>query len=357
MQALRTLQQTAGATLGQTGIPFSFGNDAAAFTAAKESVALIDRSHWGVIELSGDDRLRFIHNQTTNAFQQRQPGEGCDTVFVTSTARTIDLVTAYIAEDAVLLVTSPGQEQRLMDWMDRYIFPADKVELKNLTETIAVFSLVGPESEALLGQCGIALEADAAYGHHHRVEMDEVELRVAKGSGLALAGYTLLMPAEGADKVWAALTAAGAVPAGESLWNQLRIQTGRPQPGTELTEDYNPLEAGLWHSIAFDKGCYIGQETIARLNTYQGVKQQLWGIRLSAPVKPGTPILADGDKVGTLTSILETADGPTGLGYIRTKAGGAGLQVTVGEAEGTVVDVPFLSRGYLAEQSPETQVC
>jgi folate-binding Fe-S cluster repair protein YgfZ len=186
MQALRTLQQTAGATLGETGIPTSFGNDAAAFTAAQESAALIDRSHWGVIELSGDDRLRFIHNQTTNAFQQRQPGEGCDTVFVTSTARTIDLVTAYMTEDAVLLVTSPGQDQRLMDWMDRYIFPADKVTLKNLTATVAVFSVVGPGSETLLGKCGIALESAAAYGHHHQVELDGVEVRVAKGewSGL-----------------------------------------------------------------------------------------------------------------------------------------------------------------------------
>jgi folate-binding protein YgfZ len=349
MQALRTLQQTAGATLGETGIPTSFGNDAAAFTAAQESAALIDRSHWGVIELSGDDRLRFIHNQTTNAFQQRQPGEGCDTVFVTSTARTIDLVTAYMTEDAVLLVTSPGQDQRLMDWMDRYIFPADKVALKNLTATVAVFSVVGPGSETLLGKCGIALESAAAYGHHHQVELDGVEVRVAKGGGLASEGYTLLVPADGADTVWAALTATGAVPAGETVWNRLRIQAGRPQPGTELTEDYNPLEAGLWHSISFEKGCYIGQETIARLNTYQGVKQQLWGIQLSAPVEPGSPIQVDDDKVGTITSILATADGPIALGYIRTKAGGAGLQVTVGEAKGTVVDVPFLARGYLAE--------
>jgi hypothetical protein len=87
------------------------------------------------------------------------------------------------------------------------------------------------------------------------------------------------------------------------------------------------------------------------------VKQQLWGIQLSTVAEPGTPILVGDDKVGILTSILQTAAGPVGLGYIRTKAGGAGLQVTVGKAEGTVVDVPFLSRGYLAEQNPETQVC
>jgi len=353
MQALRTLQQTTGATLTDTGIPASFGHDAAALAAARTGVALVDRSHWGVIELAGDDRLRFIHNQTTNTFEQRQPGEGCDTVFVTSTARTLDLATAYITPDKVLLVTSPGQDQRLMDWMDRYLFPADQVTLKNLTDTMAVFSLVGPASQSLLATLGLDLGPDAVYGQHRVGSLNDARVRIARGSGLALEGYTLLVEAEAAASLWSALTAAGAIPAGETLWHQLRIQNGRPLPGAELTEDYNPLEAGLWQSISFDKGCYIGQETIARLNTYQGVKQQLWGIQLSAPVEPGTPLRVDGDKVGTLTSVLDTPEGPMALGYIRTKAGGAGLKVAVGEAEGTVVEVPFLSRGYLANPSPE----
>jgi folate-binding protein YgfZ len=347
VQALRKTQQAAGASLNDAEVPSSFGNDVAALQAAKSGIALVDRSHWGVIELSGNDRLRFIHNQTTNTFLNRQPGEGCDTVFVTSTARTIDLVTAYVTDDALLLITSPGQDQRLIDWMDRYIFPADKVNPKNLTAETAVFSLIGPESATLLSSLGIDEPEDTRPGQHWRADVNGVSVRVAVGSGLALDGYTLLMAVDHANQVWTALTEAGAVPAGEAVWNQLRIQQGRPIPAAELTDDYNPLEAGLWHTISFDKGCYIGQETIARLNTYQGVKQQLWGIQLSSVVEPGTPILAGDDKVGTLTSVLETADGPMGLGYIRTKAGGIGLAVTVGEAQGTVVAVPFLSRGYL----------
>ncbi|KAB1991038.1 CAF17-like 4Fe-4S cluster assembly/insertion protein YgfZ, partial [Haemophilus parainfluenzae] len=103
-----------------------------------------------------------------------------------------------------------------------------------------------------------------------------------------------------AAPLWSALVEAGAVPAGELIWQQLRIQQGRPMPGAELTQDYNPLEAGLWQTISFDKGCYIGQETIARLNTYRGVKQQLWGIRLQGPAAPGSPILVEGEKEGTL---------------------------------------------------------
>lgn len=346
-QTLRDLQQRQGATFSPEDVPATFGS-AAGLEAVETGVALFDRSHWGVLQMSGGDRLRFIHNQTTNTFTQRQPGEGCDTVFVTSTARTIDLTTVYLTDETLLILTSPGQDQRLMDWMDRYIFPADQVSLANLTGNMAVFSLVGPGSAAVLGGLGVKLEADWPTAHHHSVNLGGVTLRLAVGSGLALAGYTLLMPTEDAASVWQHLTNAGVIPAGESLWQQLRVQQGRPAPGHELTEDYNPLEAGLWEAISFDKGCYIGQETIARLNTYQGVKQQLWGIQLSGMVDPGEAIFAGHEKVGLLTSVVEMPGGLRGLGYIRTKAGGAGLAVSIGAAKGVVLDLPYLARGYLA---------
>ncbi|WP_026072278.1 YgfZ/GcvT domain-containing protein [Nodosilinea nodulosa] len=346
MQALRALQQSQGATLNSEGIPISF-NTAAALEALSKGAALVDRSHWGVIQMDGGDRLRFIHNQTTNTFTQRQPGEGCDTIFVTSTARTIDLSTIYVTEESLLILTSPGQDQRLINWMDRYIFPADQVSLANLTGEMAVFSLIGAGSADILKKLGISVDSNLPYAHHQSFSLGDVSLRLAVGCGLALPGYTLLLPMEAADSVWLRLTHGGAVPAGESLWQQLRVQQGRPAPDHELTEDYNPLEAGLWQAISFDKGCYIGQETIARLNTYQGVKQQLWGIQLSQLASPGALLYAADEKVGLLTSAVDTPNGPLGLGYIRTKAGGAGLEVTTGGAKGLVVDVPFLTRGYL----------
>lgn len=121
MQELRNIQEAAGATI-QEGIVVSFGNEKDALLAAKKGVALCDRTHWGRILVSDDDRLRFLHNQTTNDIQSLKPGTGCDTVFVSSTARTIDLVTAYILEDAVLLLVSPNRREYLLQWMDKYIF-------------------------------------------------------------------------------------------------------------------------------------------------------------------------------------------------------------------------------------------
>lgn len=343
---LQEIQGRAGATfesVAESRVPVSFGNDAAAIQAARQGVALVDLSHWGLLKISDDDRLRFLHNQSTNDFQGLQPGQGCDTVFVTSTARTIDLATAYVTEDAVLLLVSPNRRQRLMEWLDRYIFPMDRVELADLSRESAIFSLIGAESDTLLAKLGIQIPIGEADASHRQLKLGDLDVRIAVGSGLALPGYTLITTTMEAAKLWQTLITAGAMPMGDRMWERLRIEQGRPVPDRELTEDYNPLEAGLWQTISFNKGCYIGQETIARLNTYKGVKQQLWGVRLQAPAEPGTAITLDGDKVGKLTSVTETDQGLFGLAYIRSKAGGVGLQVQVGEVEGEIVAVPFVT--------------
>jgi folate-binding protein YgfZ len=343
MQDLRDSQVATGASVID-GIAVSFGNEKEALVAAREGVALCDRTHWGRILVSDDDRLRFLHNQSTNDFQSLKPGTGCDTVFVSSTARTIDLATAYVLEDVVLLLVSPKRREYLLQWLDKYIFFADKVKLKDISNDTATFSLIGPESQRIVKELGAGEIINQAYGNHQLFKLEDIEFRIAVGSGLTIPGYTLIMATEFAAKLWKKLIDLGAVPLGEKGWEQLRITQGRPIPDQELTDDYNPLEAGLWQTISFSKGCYIGQETIARLNTYKGVKQQLWGISLAAPVEVGSAITLGDEKVGKLTSFTTTEQGYFGLGYVRTKAGGEGLKVRVGEVEAEVVEVPFLTR-------------
>jgi folate-binding protein YgfZ len=345
-QDLHHLQAGAGATfeeIGSATVPVSFGNDSAALEAAGTGVSVCDRSHWGRIQVSDADRQTFLHNQSTNDIKGLQPGQGCDTVFVTSTARTLDLASVYVTEETLLLLVSPNRCQKLLEFLDRYIFFADRVKLTNLTTTTTTFSLIGPQSDTLLDKLGAGELIGQPYGSHALFPIGDSEVRVAVGSGLATPGYTLFVAAEAAANLWQQLVHLSAVPLGDRVWEQLRIQQGRPVPDHELTEDYNPLEAGLWQTISFNKGCYIGQETIARLDTYKGVKQQLWGIQLDAPMPAGSPITLGDDKVGVLTSSIPLGQQAFGLGYIKTKAGGAGLQVQVGTAQGEVVPVPFLT--------------
>ncbi|TAE60566.1 MAG: folate-binding protein [Nostocales cyanobacterium] len=317
--------------------------DKIAIQAVNSGVVVCDRSHWGRIKVSDDDRLRFLHNQSTNDFQRLKAGEGCDTVMVTSTARTIDLVTGYILDDAVLLLVSPHRREFLMQWLDRYIFFADKVTLTDVTQETATLSLIGPESDAIVDKLGAGALIGQPIGNHILVD----HTIFAVGSGLTNPGYTLISPVAEKPKLWEKILEFGAMELSEGAWETLRILQGRPVPDAELTDDYNPLEVGLWQTVSFNKGCYIGQETIARLNTYKGVKQNLWGICLSSPAEPGTVITIGEEKVGKLTSYTATPNGHFGLGYIRTKAGGVGLKVQVGDSLGEVVSVPFVSHEYI----------
>jgi len=310
---------------------------------ARQQVGIYEQSHSGMIELTGEDRLQFLHNQTTNEIKSLKPGQGCQAVFVNATGRTLDLATVYVTAEKVLLLVSEKRTQFLMEWLDRYLFPMDRVTLNNVSETYTIYTLMGENSPALMEELGVEMVLEQPFATHEMIKIHEIPVRLAVGTEIALPGYSAIVASEYASALQDTLTNAGAVPISKAVWQELSLEQGRPLPDYELTEEYNPLEAGLWKAISFDKGCYIGQETIARLNTYQGVKQRLWGLRLSQRVDPETPITLDGKKVGKLTRVLETETGVKGLGYIRTKAGGEGLKVVVGDAEAEVIAVPFLT--------------
>jgi tRNA-modifying protein YgfZ len=347
MTNLKLIQANHGAIFDTEGnIPLSFGNDRIAIPSARSGVAIYDSSHWGKIIVGDRDRLRFLHNQSTGSFEGRKSGEGCETVFVTSTARTIDLATALILDEEVLLIVSPNRRKYLFDWLDRYIFFADRVTLEDIGDRTASFTLMGTESQTILKQLGCPDISGLPKFAHLLCQIDGIETRIVIGNELHLPGYQLICDRDRAGALWQRLTELGAMPLGENAWEILRIEQGRPKPDAELTEDYNPLEVGLWENIFFDKGCYIGQETIARLNTYRGVKQCLWGIKLAASVQVGTALMLEGEKVGVLTSCTETDRGIFGLGYVRVKAGGVGLKVWLDDVDGEIVDLPFVRHEY-----------
>lgn len=343
LEAISILQQDAGGTLAKVGdrvIPLTFPTDDRALAAAHAGVALHDRSHWGCLEFCGEERLEFLHGQTTNDVKSLQPGQGCDTCVVTSTARTIDLTTALAGAETVLLLVSPQRRQTVQNWFARLI-RFSRAEMLDISETIAVFELLGPHSERLIAELGAASLVGQPDASHQTIELpnSDVTARLVVGSGLAVPGYLVICDREDAAFVWQRLADMQAVPMGEAAWERLRIRQGRPLPERELTEDFNPLEAGLWHAVSLDKGCYIGQETLARLQTYDGVKQQLWGVQLSDRVELGTLLSVEGNRAGLVTSM--DADTLFALAYVRRQYASAGRVVQVGEsATGELINLP-----------------
>ncbi|CAN8245055.1 unnamed protein product [Cochlearia groenlandica] len=318
-----------GGKVSEEGVVESFDNDDDALDAFDNGVVVVDLSHFGRIRVSGDDRVHFLHNQTTADFEFLSEGQGCDTVFVTPTARTIDIAHAWIMKNAIMLTVSPQTCQNIIEMLNKYIFFADKVEIKDITKKTCLFALAGPKSSEIMSKLNLGDLIGQPYGKHQHYSFDGMPITVGVGSLISNEGFTMLMSPGGAVSVWKALLSEGAVPMGSAAWEKLRIT----------------------------QGCYKGQETIARLITYDGIKQRLCGLDLSAPGQPGSIITFNGKKVGKLTSYTGGRNGSShfGLGYIKKQAASIGNTVTIGEdISGIVAEVPYLSRQHPPTTNPSS---
>ncbi|XP_050210006.1 putative transferase At1g60990, chloroplastic [Mercurialis annua] len=336
-----------GAKVSEDGVIETFDNDDEALHAFHNGAVVSDLSHFGRIRVSGDDRIQFLHNQSTADFESLHEGQGCDTVFVTPTARTIDIAHAWIMKNSVMLVVSPVTCESITQMLNKYIFFADNVEIQDITKKTSFFIIAGPQSDQVMVNLNLVDLVGQPYGTHRHYSVNGMPITVGVGNIISEVGYSLLMSPAAAKSVWKSLLSQGAIPMGFNAWEELRIIQGMPSPGKELTNEFNVLEAGLWNSISTNKGCYKGQETIARLITYDGVKQRLWGLHLSAPAEPGSLITVEGKKVGKLTSYTSGRNESRyyGLGYIKKQTVSEGSTVIVGDnIVATVVDPPFLAR-------------
>ncbi|KAJ9512869.1 hypothetical protein QJQ45_029159 [Haematococcus lacustris] len=362
---IKSVKQELGAVFNDAGIALTYGNARQAVAAAVDSgVALVDRSHWGRLRVTGEGRLSFLHNQSTNQFMANtRAGQGRDTVFVTATARVLDLATALINEASVLLLVSLDSRQRLLQRFDKYIFPADKVQVQDVTERCAMLTLVGPEAEVVLREvAGVSCKQPQAlwhiiagcarhalhgaeasltvlgqpYGTHQLVGFKGAPLVVAVGCGLHFPGYTLIVDEAQAGELFGLL--ASKVPAGLT---------------STLTRGVPPVFALPC------QGCYIGQETLSKLTNLNGVKQQLVSLTLSGPVEPGCDIESDeGVRLGRVTSVATTPDGQhIALGFMKCKSKGqqvevAGAKVRVGLTQATVGIPPFTTKTFAHQLDP-----
>ena len=319
-----------------------------AYKAAIEAVALVDRSEAGLLRVTGEDALDLLDRLSTNHLQDLDPGRGLFTVLTTNKGRIVDLLFVLAQETHLLVMTGPETRQKVAEWIDFYTFVED-VAVKDVSGETGVLSLVGPSAAALLGDsCGLTgLDVYESAS----VIIGGVEATVVRTDFLKLPSYDLIVPSDGVSPVREALFAAGAARALVEMGNEalelLRIERGLPVQGKELTEDANPLEAGLIDHISFNKGCYIGQEVVARLNTYDKVQRTLVRLSWEASATPdeGAELIADSKKVGVLTSAATSlqAERGVGLGLVRNAHARVGVKLDIGSPGGPVAVVEELS--------------
>ena len=311
------------------------------YHAARTGAALRDAQPSFRLYMRGADHLDFLHRMTSNDLHNLQIGHGLEAVFIEHRARILDLATCYRGPDTTALILSPDSRAAIPDWLDRFIF-AEALKLADPTDETAMFELIGPQAAQLVTH---TLNADLAKLQDHQLLDPQVadDLWLARTAGPGLRAFG---PPATVEALWQRLAGAGAHPIGATTWEILRVEQGLPLLGRELTQDYNPWEAGLGRAIHLDKGCYIGQEVIARLDTYDKVKQHLVGLRLSAAELPttGQPLRDGAREVGRITSAVHSPSlGPIALAYVRRRACAKGTVLDAGGAQATVVSLPFLS--------------
>ena len=305
----------------------------------REDCGLLDRSERGKLALSGPDAVEFLNGQVTNELATLAAGEGRYAAFLTHKGKMLgDLrVLAVDGSDGeleLLLDTERSALQGLFDMIRRFKV-GYRVELDKRTLERGLISLIGPRAAAIAGA-----EPGAAEHDNTLIGIDGTEALAIRID----LGLDLLCRAEDTEKLAAALRERGAADVGEAAAECLRVESGRPRYGLDLDDSVIPQEAGLnERAVSFTKGCYVGQETVARLFYKGKPNRHLRGLRLSAPAAGGEPLLLGDREVGRIGSIADSPRlGPIALALVRREAEpGAKLAVGGGDTVAEVVELPF----------------
>jgi len=257
-------------------LPRRFGADAAAeYAALREAAVLVDLGFRTIVRAAGSDRVSFLQGMLTNDVRSLAPGAGCPALLLTIQGRvTADLRVAALA-DALVLEVDVRARAALVEALEKLII-ADDVELLAPSEPLALIGLEGPGAGPLLGTAAAGL---APYAHA-AITLAGVPVRVQRASEVRGPGFVLHAAAAHAAAVWDALARAGARPCGMEALEGRRVEVGVPRIGLDMDGSTLALEVPVEDAISMSKGCYLGQEVVARGTARGHVNRRLVGLTL-----------------------------------------------------------------------------
>ena len=313
---------------------------AQAYAAAHAAAVLAEHPARGMLHLTGATRLDLINRMSTQAVLGLQSGQGAATVLTTDIGRIIDRILLYATGDGAYVLTGDGHADPLARYFMRNIFFNDDAQLLDISAETSVFGVYGPRAAELLVAAGFP-EVEIPLHHWRQATIGGATAAVAtaylhRTDPIAGGGYLVTGNTSDHEAIRAALLTAGLTPIDEAAYDYLRIEAGVPRFGRELTLDYIPLEADLWADVSFSKGCYVGQEIIARMESRGKLAKRLVRLRPGAPLAAGAEITVAGRPVGSITSAADGPGGPVTLGYVKTFALASPVTLT---AEGTELTV------------------
>ena len=332
-------------------VPADFGDASAEYRILREGAGLLDLSLRGKLRVVGPDRAAFLHSMLTNDILALRPGRGCHAAKLTVQGKMQAALHVLCLEDALLCDVEPGPAEELRAALARHLVMEDE-ELEDVTEPWALLAVQGPQSPSALARLAVGMEALREELQHTEASIAGTTVRVVRSDHCGEGGFDLWVPALAAPRVWRELLAPGEIrPVGLRALDVRRIEAGIPWHGSEITQEYLPLEIGLeagW--ISHSKGCYLGQETISRLHHLGHVNRYLRGLLFEAGAAPhtGTPLWGGDKRVGAVTSatLSPRIGAPVALGYVHRDFASPGTVVELEEPAGRrrarVTALPFV---------------
>jgi folate-binding protein YgfZ len=330
-------------------LPFSYGDVAGEYRAVRTAAGVIDRTLHDLVEVTGKDRISFLHAMLTNDIKQLTPGTGCGAAFLDVHGKVQFIVTVLVFEDRVLMLAPPGSSTKLMELFDRFLF-SEKAYVRDASDEHTILMTAGPAASELLAKLTGAAAPVRPWAHVAGT-IASVPVHVVRGAGeTGEEEFWVLGPRADGGALWQALVVAGARPVGVTAVDVLRVESGAPSPGHDVDDSVLLPEIPSAALVSHTKGCYIGQEVVVRIRDRGHVNRRLTGLTLEGDVvpAPGSALLADGKNVGRVTSAVRslTLGRPIALAFVRREyAAGAAVTVKDGveELSAIVTAPPFVT--------------
>jgi folate-binding protein YgfZ len=332
---LAKVHANAGAKMGVwfgCALPDDFGNAAAEYGNARESVALIDKNYRAYLSFTGPDRVRYLNAILTNNIKGLGTGQGNVSLLLNPQGHILAEIETYAFADKLFCVSYAMIRERLIEWLDKYII-MDDVTLTDETERYGTLALEGPKAAAAVREVSGSDIMNFEELSSHDGAVGSLPCRIVKRSPGGIAGAEFVVERKRLEELWQILADAarkyGGGPMGYSALSGVRLEQGVPWFGYDFGEKQIPHEAGLQDShISYTKGCYTGQEIVERVRSRGQVNRKRVQLVFSGDVVPeaGTPLTVDGKEAGHVTRAARIWEPARiiGMGYLRRESSAAG---------------------------------
>lgn len=320
--------------------------DDLAYRTTIDSAGAADMGPRTQIEMSGRDRATLLHGLCTNDIKRLAPGRGCEAFLTNVQGKVAGYVYVFCCDESIVLETSPGQAEKIIGGIERYIV-REKVTMRDRSSDWPELLLAGPQAEALVSR-SFQVELPSEMFSHREIRWRDREISIRRVPFVSPHCFLISGDASCLPELWSEFDKAGIAQCNADTLETLRVESGSPLFGRDISEANLPQEIGRTAtSISFRKGCYLGQETVARLDAMGHVNRQLMGLRFPGPDAPpaGTELKVEDKVAAHITSIVWSPQlqAPLALAFVRRgfDSPGATLQSDYGTCE--VLALPLLA--------------